>query len=120
LNGGNGRFADDIYRARVPRGSTRKISQQVREASSLVCLVAAGFGLASIPELVSRLAHPDVIRPINPPFLSADVYALHHRRKSPVADKLLDLVCDEATALSEHFRKDRSIVTGRPRSKRRT
>jgi DNA-binding transcriptional LysR family regulator len=66
----------------------------------------AGFGLASIPELVSRLAHPDVVRPIDPPFLSADVYALHHRRESPAVDKLLDLVRDEATALAEYFRKD--------------
>jgi DNA-binding transcriptional LysR family regulator len=99
------RFADEIYRACVLRGFTPKISQQVREASSLVSLVAAGFGLAVIPEFVGRLTHPDVaVRPIEPPFLSADVYALHHRRKSPVVDKLLDLVRDEASALAESFR----------------
>ncbi|MCJ2053569.1 LysR family transcriptional regulator [Methylobacterium sp. J-070] len=99
------RFADEIFRACVVRGFTPRISQQVREASSLVSLVAAGFGLAIIPEFVGRLRHPDVVvLPIDPPFLSADVYALHHRRKSPVVDNFLTLIGEDAAGLAEAYR----------------
>ena len=101
------RFAEEIYRACVLRGFTPDISQQVREASSLVSLVAAGFGLAIIPEFVGRLRHPDVVvLPIDPPFLSADVYALHHRRKSPVVDNFLNLIRDEAARLTERVQEE--------------
>ena len=96
------RFAHEIHQACILRGFTPDIAQQVREASSLVSLVAAGFGLAIIPEFVGRLRHPDVVvLPIDPPFLSADVYALHHNRKSPVVDNLLDLIREAAPGPTE-------------------
>ncbi|MGU3668099.1 LysR family transcriptional regulator [Methylobacterium sp. A49B] len=99
------RFADEIYQACVLRGFTPDIAQQVREASSLVSLVAAGFGLAIIPEFVGRVGHPDVtVLPIDPPFLSADVYALHHARKNPVLNNFLDMIRREAPRLAERFR----------------
>ena len=98
------RFADEIYQGCVLRGFTPDISQQVREASSLVSLVAAGFGLAIIPEFVGRLRHPDVvILPIVPPFLSAVVYALHHKRKNPVVDNFLDVIREEASRWTEQL-----------------
>lgn len=98
------RFAEEIHRACVARGFTPAISQQVREASSLVSLVAAGFGLAIIPEFVGRLNHPGVVvLPFDPPFLSADVHALHHRRKSPVVDTFLTLLRAEAAGLATRF-----------------
>ncbi|MCJ2013565.1 LysR family transcriptional regulator [Methylobacterium sp. J-076] len=91
------RFADGIFRACVAQGFTPRLSQQVREASSLISLVAAGFGLAIIPEYVGRLNHPGVVvLPFDPPFLSADVHALHHRRTGPVVDNFLALLREEA------------------------
>lgn len=98
------RFAEEIFRACVAKGFTPDVSQQVREASSLVSLVAAGFGLAIIPEFIGRLHHPGVVvLPFDPPFLSADVYALHHKRKGPVVDNFLTLLRAEATGMVEIF-----------------
>ena len=100
------RFAADIYQACIARGFTPSISQQVREASSLINLVAAGFGLAIIPEFVGRPRHPDVVvLPIKPPFLSADVYALHHQRRNPVIDNFLGLIREEAPGLIARFQR---------------
>jgi DNA-binding transcriptional LysR family regulator len=100
------RFAADIYQACIARGFTPRISQQVREASSLINLVAAGFGLAIIPQFVGRSRHPDVVvLPINPSFLSADVYALHHRRRNPLIDNFLGLIRTEAPGLTTRFQK---------------
>ncbi|MDP4022071.1 LysR family transcriptional regulator [Methylobacterium sp. NEAU 140] len=100
------RFADEIFRGCLALGFTPDISQQVREASSLISLVATGFGLAIIPEFVGRANHPGVVvLPIDPPFLSADVHAVHHRRKGPVVDKFLALIRAEAAGLAETFRR---------------
>lgn len=98
------RFANEIFQACVGQGFTPHISQQVREASSLVSLVAAGFGLALIPEFVGRLNHPGVVvLPVEPPCVPADVYALHHRRRNPVVDNFLALVRAEAAGLARDF-----------------
>ena len=100
------RFAADIYHACIQRGFTPSISQQVNEASSLINLVAAGFGLAIIPEFVGRARHPGVVvLPIKPSFLSADVYALHHTRRNPVIDNFLALIREEAPGLIARFQK---------------
>lgn len=88
------------------------------EAASLTSLVAAGFGVALIPEFVAKLAHANVTyRPVVSPILSADVHALYHLRSGPMAQNFLALMRSDAERLATELRRDRpSVGSGVERS----
>ena len=86
-------FANYLRECCVEAGFVPKITHQTVEAASLTSLVAAGLGVAIIPEFVARLAHADVVyRPIQGPPIRADVYALWTKPKKPLIGNFLDLV----------------------------
>ena len=63
------------------------------EAASLTSLVAAGLGIAIIPEFVARLAHADVVyKSLQGPPIRADVYVLWTRTKQPLIENFVRLV----------------------------
>ena len=85
-------FAVEISTFCLTQGFTPRISQQVVEATSLISLVAAGHGVALIPEFVSRLRHEGVVyKPLRPPGPAADVYALHRANPGPIVDNFVSM-----------------------------
>jgi DNA-binding transcriptional LysR family regulator len=77
----------------VAAGFTPIVAQQAVEAASLTSLVAAGLGIAIIPEFVARLAHEDVIyAPLEGRPIRADVYAFWMRAKQPRIENFVRLV----------------------------
>ncbi|WP_019903595.1 LysR family transcriptional regulator [Methylobacterium sp. 77] len=98
-------FAKHILQCCVSSGFYPKISQQAVEAASLTSLVAAGFGVALIPEFVSNLAHAKVsYRRVISSTLSADVHALYHLRSGPIAHHFLAKMRSDAGDLVEQLR----------------
>lgn len=87
-------FAKDIWSCCVEAGFQPKITHQAVEATSLTSLVAAGLGIAFIPEFVGRLAHEDVVhRPLKGKPICADVHALWMRENAqPLIANFLDIV----------------------------
>lgn len=87
-------FAKYLWDRCVEAGFTPTITHQVVEAASLTSLVAAGLGIAMIPEFVARLAHANVIyRPIVEPRIHADVHALWSREnREPSITNFLTIV----------------------------
>ena len=78
-------FAKHLWQCCVDAGFEPDIAFQVVEAASLTSLVAAGLGIAIIPESVSRLAHADVVyRPVQGPRIQADVHALWTKTTEPL------------------------------------
>ena len=68
------RFARHLWDCCVEAGFTPDVVQQVVESVSLVSLVAAGFGIALVPESAMRLSRPDVAyRPLHGTAANADV-----------------------------------------------
>lgn len=99
------RFANDLHGACVAAGFVPVVAQQVVEATSLVSLVAAGLGVALIPEFAARLQLADVaIRPILPPCPAADVHAVYAAGAGPIAGNFLALMREEAGPLAEALR----------------
>ncbi|WP_419953027.1 LysR family transcriptional regulator [Methylobacterium sp.] len=111
-------FARRILQCCIGAGFYPTISQQAVEAASLTSLVAAGFGVALIPEFVAKLAHANVTyRPVVSPILSADVHALYHLRSGPMAQNFLALMRSDAERLATELRRDRpSVGSGVERS----
>lgn len=92
-------FAKYLWQRCVDAGFVPAISHQVVEAASLTSLVAAGLGIAIIPEFVARLAHPGVVyRPIRGARIEADVYALRTKSSEPLIGNFVDLVKDSSDA----------------------
>lgn len=91
-------FAKYLWACCVEAGFIPNITHEVVEAASLTSLVAAGLGIAIIPEFVARLAHTDVVyRPVAGKTISADVHALWVREKDgPLISNFLALVRSEA------------------------
>jgi len=86
-------FAQYLWDRCVEAGFTPDITHQAVEAASLTSLVAAGLGIAIIPEFVARLAHADVVyRALEGPTIHADVYALWTRAKQPLIENFVRLV----------------------------
>ena len=86
-------FAKSLWDCCVAAGFVPRITHQTVEAASLTSLVAAGLGVAIIPEFVARLAHADVVyKPIAGPHIRADVYALWTRPRQPLVERFLGLV----------------------------
>jgi DNA-binding transcriptional LysR family regulator len=99
-------FARHILQCCIGAGFYPTISQQAVEAASLTSLVAAGFGVALIPEFVAKLAHANVTyRPVVSPILSADVHALYHLRSGPMAQNFLTLMRSDAERLAAELRR---------------
>ncbi|MFD1302957.1 LysR family transcriptional regulator [Methylobacterium marchantiae] len=98
-------FARHILQCCIGSGFSPRISQQAVEAASLTSLVAAGFGVALIPEFVSKLAHPKVrYRPVVSSCLSADVHALYHHGSGPIAQNFLARMRSGAEDLAAQLR----------------
>ncbi|MFC0240419.1 LysR family transcriptional regulator [Rhodopseudomonas telluris] len=86
-------FAKYLWQCCFEAGFAPRITHQVVESASLTSLVAAGLGVAIIPEFVSKLAHQDVVyRPIGGPPIRADVHALTTRPDNPLAGQFIALV----------------------------
>ena len=78
-------FAKHLWQCCVDVGFEPIITHQVVEAASLTSLVAAGLGIAIVPESVASLAHADVVyRPVRGPRIQADVYALWAKTTEPL------------------------------------
>ncbi len=86
-------FAKHLWQCCVEAGFEPRIAYQVVEAASLTSLVAAGLGIAIIPESVARLAHADVVyRPVRGPRIQADVHALWTKTTEPLIATFVETV----------------------------
>ncbi|MDP4021517.1 LysR family transcriptional regulator [Methylobacterium sp. NEAU 140] len=95
-------FAKHLWQCCVEAGFVPRISHEVVEAASLTSLVAAGLGIALIPETVGRLAHRDVVyKPLHGETIRADVYALRSKTADPLLDNFLDVVRSGSKTSSE-------------------
>ena len=89
-------FAKYLWDRCAAAGFIPTITHQTVEAASLTSLVAAGLGIAIIPEFIARLAHADVVyRPLTGEPIRADVYALWTRAKQPLVANFVRLVQSE-------------------------
>lgn len=85
-------FARYLRECCVQAGFLPRISQQVVEAYSLTSLVAAGLGIALVPESVRVLARPGVVyRPLDEPAPRADVHMVYRPERSPAAEQFIQL-----------------------------
>ncbi|TGE02255.1 LysR substrate-binding domain-containing protein [Methylobacterium nonmethylotrophicum] len=90
------RFARDLWDACLAAGFAPRLVQQVVESASLVNLVAAGLGVALVPESIGIVPRPDIVyRPLAGPAPVADVCALHRVPAGPVAENFLALMRSE-------------------------
>ncbi|WP_288582673.1 LysR family transcriptional regulator [uncultured Methylobacterium sp.] len=90
------RFATDLWEACRAAGFEPRLVQQVVESASLVNLVAAGLGVALVPESAGAVTRPDVAyRPLAGPAPTADVCALYRARAGAVTENILALMRDE-------------------------
>lgn len=86
------RFAQYLRECCVEAGFLPRISQQVVEAYSLTSLVAAGLGVALVPECVQTLSRPGVVyRPLQEPAPRADVRMVYRPDRSSVAERFIVL-----------------------------
>lgn len=86
------RFSQHLRDRCVEAGFQPRILHEVVESYSLTSLVAAGLGLALVPECVRLLARSDVVyRPLEPPAPLADVAMVYRPDRSAAAGRLLAL-----------------------------
>ncbi|GJE46610.1 LysR substrate-binding domain-containing protein [Methylobacterium soli] len=84
------RFANTLWDACLASGFVPRLSHQMVESHALLGLVAAGLGLALVPEFVGRLPYPGIAyRPLDEPAPNADVYALARADPGPIATNFL-------------------------------
>ena len=68
-------FARYLQTCCVDAGFLPKVSQQVVDAQSIPSLIAAGFGVALVPQSIARFTTADIaFRPIRPSPPTADVF----------------------------------------------
>ncbi|MBR0723895.1 LysR substrate-binding domain-containing protein [Bradyrhizobium manausense] len=68
-------FARYVQTCCVDAGFLPKVSQQVVDAQSIPSLIAAGFGVALVPQSIARFTTADIVfRPIRPSPPAADVF----------------------------------------------
>ena len=71
-------FARYVQRCCVDAGFLPKVSQQVVDAQSIPSLIAAGFGVALVPQSIARFTTSDIaFRPIRPSPPVADVFLVY-------------------------------------------
>ncbi len=86
------RFAQYLRDCCVEAGFLPRISQQVVEAQSLTSLVAAGLGVALVPESVTILSHPGVVfRTLEEPVPRADVMMAYRPEHGAVVEQFANL-----------------------------
>jgi DNA-binding transcriptional LysR family regulator len=86
------RFAQYLRDCCVEAGFLPRVSQQVVEAYSLTSLVAAGLGVALVPECVRALSRCGVVyRPLEEPALRADVKMVYRPDRGGVAERFIGL-----------------------------
>lgn len=84
------RFAQHLRDCCLVAGFTPRILHEVVEAYSQASLVAAGLGLALVPETVRDLGRTDIVyRPLEPPVPAADVWMLYRRDRPAAVERLL-------------------------------
>lgn len=89
------RFAQYLRACCIKAGFLPRVSQQVVEAYSLTSLVAAGLGVALVPERVQALSRPGVVyRPLEGPALRADVKMVYRPDRGAVAERFVGLARD--------------------------
>jgi DNA-binding transcriptional LysR family regulator len=71
-------FARYVQTCCVDAGFLPKVSQQVVDAQSIPSLIAAGFGVALVPQSIARFTTADIVfRPIRPSPPAADVFLVY-------------------------------------------
>lgn len=86
------RFAQYLRECCVEAGFLPRISQQVVEAYSLTSLVAAGLGVALVPDCVQTLSRSGVIyRPLEEPAPRADVRMIYRSDRSIITEHFVAL-----------------------------
>lgn len=86
------RFACYLRDCCIEAGFLPRISQQVVESYSLTSLVAAGLGVALVPECVETLSRPGVIyRALEEPAPRADVMMIYRPDHTAVAERFIIL-----------------------------
>ena len=83
-------FAKYLFGCCVSAGFSPRIVQQAVESYSLISLVAAGTGVALVPEAIRRLVHPQVVyRPLRGTSAKADVMMLYRAERNAILDNFL-------------------------------
>lgn len=85
------RFARYLHDCCVAAGFVPDITNEVVESYSLTSLVAAGLGVALVPECIRTLSRPGVVyRPLADPAPEADVYVISRPNPGPVIAAFLE------------------------------
>ena len=73
-------FARYIQKCCIDTGFLPRVSQQVVDAQSVPSLIAAGFGVALVPQSIARFTTGEIVfRPIRPSPPSADVFLVFRK-----------------------------------------
>jgi DNA-binding transcriptional LysR family regulator len=88
-----------------------RVSQQVVDAQSVPSLIAAGFGVALVPQSIARFTTDDIVfRPIRPSPPSADVFLVFRKDEtSMVVQNFIKL----ARRFLSQKRNSGHLITGR-------
>ncbi|MCF3948439.1 LysR family transcriptional regulator [Acidiphilium sp. AL] len=85
------RFARHLWTCCIDAGFAPRIIQEVGDAQALVNLVAAGFGVALLPESIGRLSRAEIAyRPLAGTAASADVSIAYRADHRAVAGEFLE------------------------------
>jgi DNA-binding transcriptional LysR family regulator len=86
------RFARYLHDCCVAAGFVPNITNEVVESYSLTSLVAAGLGVALVPECIRNLSRPGIVyRALADPAPEADVYVISRPNHGPVVASFLDM-----------------------------
>lgn len=89
------RFARYLHDCCIEAGFMPRISHEVVESYSLTSLVAAGLGVALVPECVKRLSRPGIVyRPLANPAPIADVEIVYRPSRSDAVERFIALARD--------------------------
>lgn len=76
-------FARSIRQCCIDAGFLPRVSQQVVDAQSVPSLIAAGFGVALVPQSIARFTTDDIaFRPIRPSPPAADVFLVYRSEET--------------------------------------
>ena len=76
-------FARYIQTCCIDAGFLPRVSQQVVDAQSVPSLIAAGFGVALVPQSIARFTTDEIVfRPIRPSPPSADVFLVFRKHET--------------------------------------
>jgi len=85
LNPDSSDFARYLQTCCIDAGFLPRVSQQVVDAQSIPSLIAAGFGVALVPQSIARLTTDDIaFRPIRPSPPSADVFLVFREEETSI------------------------------------